>query len=142
MIKRSITPKNPNNLTIKNGDYTILFSETFNMYEDTLSIYKLFNINMFFSFEEDKEDLNYRIQIISDESGLKFKFLNFHKNPLGVCTTEIVKLNGVKYSEEETTVDGEKSEAILEKDLYFSAHIKNVSTESNFFMFSLSFYFK
>jgi hypothetical protein len=66
MIKRSITPKNPNNLTIKNGDYTILFSETFNMYEDTLSIYKLFNINMFFSFEEDKEDLNYRIQIISD----------------------------------------------------------------------------
>lgn len=142
MIKNSIGPKNPNNLIIKNGEYTILFSETFNMYENTLSISGLFKINMLFSFEEDKNIKTSKLDIVADSGLVKFTFFNFHKNPLGVCTTDVVKINGAMYSEIESIVDGEKSTPIGNKQLYFSAHVKNISEASKFFMFSLSFYIK
>lgn len=115
--------------TIKDGDYEIIFSETFNLYEKKITLSEIAGFTIEIHFKIDNENANPHFEIKSgDGLGAKKVHMNFFNfaSPLGSCTTNIIPLIQLSDS----------------RQLYFSVHAKSVGEPSTFIQASITFYLK
>lgn len=108
------------------GDYEIIFSEIFNIYENKLVIQKIENFEFTFLFEDDLSNKQSLININGDNNTKKviIKLTNF-KNTLGIATTKKLQI---------LSVDKEN------KKIFFSIHVKSLNESNSFKEVSITFY--
>ena len=114
---------------IQDGDYEIVYSNIFNIYNKKLSLQEIggFNINIEFIKTIESEKRNIEVKNGEDPSKkeINIKLTNFD-NTLGVATTTLVPILDL--------VGGKK--------LYFSIHAKSLNKEIDFLQVSLTFYLR
>jgi len=117
------------------GDYEILFSYTFSVYENKLVIKDIAGFDFEFNFLNDpsKVDSSIEIQEKKDDKPSfltlkKILVLNLYnfRNPLGIGTTSKLEISKLK--------DG--------RSLYFSIHAKSLNETTSFLLVTLNFYLK
>ena len=113
---------------VYDGDYEILFSDSFNIYENRLIINNFLSYSVEFVFDDaqfDKEGGN--ISVLGDEQNKKItvSVKNF-RNTLGSSSS--IKLPMINLQ------DGRK--------IYLSVYGKSISTNSSFLNITINFYLK
>jgi len=119
---------NPINLTAKDGDYEIIYSADFNIYENKLSLEKIEDFSFEFLFQIDSTKKDSPIDIKGDniEKKIIITLYNFN-NSLGVGLTKKIPILSLSSSG---------------KQLYFSLHAKSLNDATPFLKVSLTFYTK
>lgn len=112
---------------ISDGDYEILFSSTFNVYEKKFTIGNIGGFTFVFQFEKDPEKPGAPMEISGNDAQktITVKLFNFY-NPLGMGTTKMIPI--LKLS------DG--------RQIYFSLYAKSLNETTDFLSISLTFYLK
>lgn len=107
------------------GDYEIIYSGDFNVYENKLTITGVLDLTFIFLFEKNIEKTNPHYEVKGDGKTITMKMFNF-SNTLGAGTTNILPIASAS--------DGRK--------LSFSVHTKSLSETTSFLKVSLTFYLK
>lgn len=112
---------------ISDGDYEILFSSTFNVYEKKLIFEKIGDYTFIFQFEKDSTKQGSPLNISGNDEGkiATITLVNFY-NPLGVGTIKMVPIL--------KTQEG--------KQVYFSIYAKSLNETTEFLEVSVTFYLK
>jgi len=112
---------------IFDGDYEIIYSNVFNVYQNKLTFRKIDNFEVIFEFIADKSKKHAILEITGDDDSKKvyIKLYNFN-NSLGLGTTEPVKFL--------KTNEG--------RDILFSIHAKSLNQTTTFLQVSITFYLK
>lgn len=112
---------------ILDGDYEIIFSSNFNVYEKRLVIEKIGGFDFIFLFEKDSTKTGSPIDISGDNTNkiITIKLFNFY-NTLGIGTTKIIPI--IKLD------DG--------RQIYFSLYAKSLNETTDFLSISVTFYLK
>ncbi|UMX47748.1 MAG: hypothetical protein L7H18_04895 [Candidatus Nealsonbacteria bacterium DGGOD1a] len=110
------------------GDYEILYSGDFNIYENKLVIDKIAGFSFEFLFTKDS-NINGQLPIKIEGDGInkivKISLVNFD-NTLGAGTTKKIPIIN--------TIDS--------KQIFFSIHAKSLDASSTFLKVSVTFYIK
>ncbi|MDO8528232.1 MAG: hypothetical protein Q7T03_11200 [Deltaproteobacteria bacterium] len=109
------------------GDYQIIYSSDFNIYENKLILRKIAGFELVFEFAKDPAVKDCPMSIKGDDTAkrITITLTNFN-NSLGAGTTKMVPLL--------KTDDG--------KQIYFSIHAKALNEATSFLKVSLTFYLK
>jgi hypothetical protein len=108
---------------VYDGDYEIIYSNDFNIYENKLVIDNLFSGKQVILNFIKSSDLKPSCSSNVDNKTITFDLTNF-SSPLGTGTTDHIPFV-------ETTDN---------KPLYFSIHVKSLNENTNFKKISLAFY--
>lgn len=107
------------------GDYEIVYSGDFNVYENKLKVSGILDLVFEFLFEKNTEKPNPHYEVKGEGKNITMKLYNFSQN-FGAGTTNILPIA--------TASDGRK--------FFFSIHTKSLSENTSFLKVSLTFYFK
>ena len=107
------------------GDYEIIFSKVFNIYENKLVINPFEGFEITFQFSEDLTKKDTSLEIKGDDINKKLliRLTNFN-NTLGIGTTNKMLI-----------LKDDKG-----KNLFFSLHVKSLNTTTSFKQISITFY--
>jgi len=114
---------------IFDGDYEIIYSGIFNVYEDKLVIKNIIPKTIFeFEFQSDADSIDqYRpVRVTPKGKKLHIKLFGFYQ-PLGIGTTKPIPIAKNKSKKQE---------------LFFSIHGKSLGKKSNFLQVGITFYLK
>jgi len=113
------------------GDYEIIFSNIFNIYDNTLIIEKIAGFKVEFEFLSDTESAP-KIETSSDNSAriMTIKLFNFNSS-LGVGTIKRLPIINLEQSQNDQV-----------KQIYFSIHSKSLDNTTGFLQISVTFYLK
>jgi len=113
------------------GDYEIIFSNIFNIYDNTLIIEKIAGFKVEFKFLSDTESAP-KIETSSDNSAriMTIKLFNFNSS-LGVGTIKRLPIINLEQSQNDQV-----------KQIYFSIHSKSLDNTTGFLQISVTFYLK
>lgn len=112
-------------VTVKDGAKTIIYSETFNLYEDTLTLEKIAGFTFEFKFIDDQTKPS-QFEISPDNTSKTIKVLLTNwRNTFGVGTPKPVAVINMK--------DGSQ--------VLFSFMAKALGQDSKFIHFTVSFYY-
>lgn len=114
-------------IQIFDGEYQIIYSQDFNIYENKLILRKIAGFDFEFQFDFDLLKQGAPMEIKSDNINKKFiiKLINFN-NSLGIGTVDRIPVI--------TLTDG--------RQIYFSIHAKSLNETTKFLKVSLTFYLK
>ncbi len=109
------------------GDYQIIYSADFNIYENKLILSKIADFDIEFEFKIDAEKQGAPLEVKGDNNTKKImiKVINFN-NPLGAGTVKKIPIV--------TFDDGKK--------IYFSIHAKSLNESTSLLKVSITFYLK
>lgn len=123
------------NFTVYDGEYEIIFSEVFNLYEGSLKIKNLLpELTLEFNFLDDIENKSSHFEGKTDliKKIFIFDFYNF-KNPFGVGTTKPVEISSIKEKIAGVSVD---------KKMFISLMARTLSSETSFLQVTITLYKK
>lgn len=112
---------------VSDGEYQIIYSADFNIYENRLILSKIVGFDIEFLFKKDISKTGAPLEVNGDNVTKKIviTLLNFN-NPLGVGTLNKVPIITLNDS----------------KQVYFSVHAKSLNETTEFLKVSITFYLK
>jgi|SRR3989338_6959537 len=118
----------PKDIIVSDGDYKIIFSNVFNLYNDKLIITNIFGLDFEFRFMRVITTEGYQIKYSADPATKKviIELYNFTNNPLGVGTTSPVKVFHL--------TDG--------RELFFSILARSLNDQTTLLQVSVNIYIK
>lgn len=114
-----------NKIKVLDGDFEIIYSGDFNIYENKLTLSGVLDLTFIFLFEKNLQKTNPSYVIKGTDKIITITLFNFYQT-LGVGTPNILPIA--------TTGDG--------KTLYFSIHVKSLAETTTLLKISLTFYLK